>query len=431
MRRAIVFASMWFCLLGIAIRAGAQVNFVDCSGVNSWAYPNISSALANTGNGGVILVFPGTCYEDVGIYNMNNLAIGALSDRVAVQGTFTVYGSDDVYLFSLDFHSSYGDGVSVNSSRNVQLNSCTSSNNPGSGVVAFQDSYVYLGGTGNYSGNGYIGINLQQNSMLVLGLGGQYIFDNNNFFGINASASNLFIWGNSELANNTGGPYYGGNGIHMDEGSRGVLNSQNGDNRIFGNQSAGIFLDSHSTLEITGGAYLGNSFQNYIDDNGPTGIIVQGASQLSLGAAGYITGHSGAAVDIEGNSQVIMSGDNNFIQNNRGPGFNIRANSEADLWGGVITGNDVGVVASSNSSMAVTASLSPNAHGPIQCDSSSYLSITNLTPSMLGPANGCKITGGPGVNPSHTRTQHLAVPNWKPQRDAEDKFRKLASQYHK
>jgi hypothetical protein len=419
------------CFLWAASRASAQL-VVDCSGQTPWAYSSLNSAVADSGNDSYILVYPGTCNDSVGIYNKRNIQIGALwGTRVSLQGGFNIYQSDDIYLYGFDVQSSYGDGINVNSSRNVTLDYCTSSHNAGNGVNAIQDSYVYIGGSGDFSGNGNIGISVQDNSTLVMGWGGWYTFDNNGAFGIEVTQSRFSIWGNTELANNRGGPYYGGNGIHLNGGSSGRLFALNGDNRIFGNQSAGISVDNHSSLEIMGGEFLGNSFQNYIDGNGPTGIVVQSASQVSLVAIGYITNHSGAGVDAEGNSQVNMSGDNNFIQNNHGPGFNIHANSEADLWGGTITGNDVGVVTSSNSSVAVTATLSSNAHGPIQCDSSSYLSITNLTPSMLGPANGCKITGGPGVSPSHTQTQRYSVPDWKPQKDAEDNFRKLASQYHK
>lgn len=431
MRKAIVLPTLWFCLLGSAIRA--QVNVVDCSGVNPdpSIYPSISSALSNTGNGGTILVYPGLCTENLWIVNMSNISIGALWDRIQLEGTVGVQGSNNVLLYGMDVHNSWGDGVEVYASQNVMLDTFSSNNNPGTGVLIFRNSSVNLQGSGTYSGNGGPGIDAEENSILwAEGWSGPIVADNN-LFGIVVSASTISLWGNLELSNNKGGQYWGGDGLLMHGGSRGFIYAQAGDNHIAGNQWAGILLDDHSNLDLSGGSVVGTSYANYVDANGPTGITVQNGSQLRVTSGANVTGHSATGVEVYGNSQVVMAGDQLFVQNNGGPGFNIHGNSEGDIWSGLISGNAVGIAISVNSSVSLTASASSNASGPIQCDSTSYLSTTNLPPSMLGSATGCRISSGPGVNQSYAQVPRVSLPRMKPQKDAEDRFLKLASKYHK
>jgi len=422
-RLLLIAAVLLFCSCGMATRAGAQI-FVDCSGNTPGTYTSINSALAATGNDTYILVYPGTCYETVYISGMRNIFIGAFWDRVALEGQFQIWGSSTVFLYGFDVHNSWGDGVVVDSSGNVMLDTFTSNNNPGTGVLAINGSFVSLQGSGSYSGNGSAGVEAQQGSTIrASGWNGPIVFDNN-LFGISVAASNLHIFGNVELSNNKGSQYYGGNGLLMGSGSRGVIFAYQ-DNQIVGNQWAGINLGGHSSLALVGGEWIGTPYGNHLAGNGVSGIVVQDGSQLQLGSEAFISGHSGAGVDVGGNSQVSMF--DSFVQNNGGPGFNIHNNSEAELWSGLITGNDIGVSSLVNSSVTVTATLSPNAHGAIQCDASAYV----VTWAPLGPASGCKITNGPGVSPSHVQKPHFAAPNSKAQKDAEDRFLKLAAKYHK
>jgi hypothetical protein len=430
-RSSVIAAVVSLCLLCMASGAAAQTNFVDCSGGTTWAYPNISSALSNTGNGGTIFVFPGLCNEDVWIVNMSNIQIGALWDRVALQGTMGIQGSNNVLLYGFDVHNSWGDGVLIYESQNVMLDTFTSNNNPGRGVLVFRNSSVNLQGSGSYSGNGGAGIDVGENSLLFAeGWNGPIVADNN-LFGIHVSSSTISFWGNMELSNNKGGQYWGGVGLLMGQGARGNIYAQAGDNHIAGNQWSGISIGDSSSLNISGGTVIGTPYANYVNGNGPSGILVQTGSQLRLNSGVHVSGHSDTGVDVSSNSQVVMAGVDLDVQNNGGPGFNIRGNSEGDLWNGVISGNSVGVATSANSSVALTATASSNASGPIQCDSTSYLSITNLPPAMLGGATGCRITSGPGVNQSHAQVQHASAPSWKPQKDAEERFLKLAAKYHK
>jgi hypothetical protein len=429
-RLLLIAAVLLFCSFGIASRAGAQTQLVvDCSGSNPGAYPSIGSALAAIGNDVFIFVYPGTCYEDVSISGGRNVFIGPLWDRVALEGQIRIENSSNVFLYGLDVHNYWGgDGVVVDSSGNVMLDTFTSNNNAGAGVLAVNGSFVSLQASGSYSGNGNAGIEAQQGSTIrASGWNGPIVADNN-LFGMTLQASDLNIFGNVELSNNKGSQFWGGNGLLMNTGSRALIWAF-GENYFAGNQFAGIVVDGHSTLSLIGGEWVGTPYGNHVTGNGSTGIIVQNASQLTLGSEAFISGHSGTGVDVGGNSQVTMSSDN-FIQNNGGPGFNIHNNSEAELWQGLITGNDVGVVTSVNSSVTVTATLSPNVRAPIQCDASTYV-VTWAPASSLGPANGCKITNGPGASPSHPQKPHYTPPNSKPQKDAEDKFLKLAAKYHK
>jgi len=357
---------------------------------------------------------------------MKNIAIGAFWDRVALEGQFQIWDSSNIFLYSFDVHNSAGDGVVVAASGNVMLDTFTSNNNAGSGVSANRGSFVSLQASGSYSGNSNAGIAVQENSTLwAQGWAGPIVADNN-LFGINVQGSNLYVWGNVELSNNKGTQFWGGSGLLMGEGSRGAINAHEGDNRISGNQFAGIQLDGHSDLALVGGDWMGTPYGNYLANNGPAGITVQKGSQLTIGTKAFISGHSGAAVEVGSSSHVSMWG--SFIQNNGGPGFSIHNNSEAELWDGSITGNDLGVSSQVNSSVVVGATVSPNAHGPIQCDSSAY-AVTWVVPMSL--ASGCKIIYSPGAGPGRDHKPHYSAPNSKQQRDAEDRFLKLARKYHK
>jgi len=429
-RNLVLGAIVFLFTLFAANRAGAQL-LVDCSGSTSGAYSSINYALSSAWNGASIYVLPGTCYEDVYITNMSNVWIGSWwAGAVVLHGSFTVSGSDNVFLYGFNITSSYGNGINVyHSSRNVMIDSCNSSNNAGYGANINGNSSVYVQGSGNYSGNGNAGIYVSESSTLWLvpwsGIA-PIAVNNNAQFGVNVDQSDLYVYGNVQFENNTGSnPNYGGNGIQLIRGSKGLLLAINGDNVISGNQYAGIFIDSHSVGQLVGGGYLGTSFQNYIQQNGPVGIVVRYGSQLTLATAGYVTGHTEAGIDVYGDSELTTNG-NNFIQNNPGQAaIRLDGNSQAQLYNAVISGNGgPGVEVLGNSSAVVqTDSVTSNSGGAVQCDTSAFLT-TDLTPPQLGLGNLCRTPMLPGIHRFHLDQPQFNPPDWHRQKAFEDAFRK-------
>jgi Right handed beta helix region len=425
-RKFLFGAMMLFGLFFAANRASAQYLLVDCSGATPGAYGSISSAVWAASNGTSIYVYPGTCYEDVNISNLSNFSIGTWwPGAVALHGSFTVNGSNNIFIYGFNVTSAYGSGFNVyHSSRNIMIDSCTSSGNPGYGVNINGNSSVYIQGSGNFSGNANRGIDVSENSTLWLfGWGGPISINDNSQFGINLDQSDLFSYGNVQLENNTGAPY-SGYGVQIIRGSRALFLALNGDNTVSGNQTAGIFIDSHSQAQLVGGSYLGTSFENYVQQNGPSGIVVRYGSQLTLATAGYVTGHSEVGIDVFGNSQLAMYG-NNFIQNNPGQAaIRLDGNSQAQLYNAVISGNGgPGVLILGNSSAVVqTDSVTSNSGGPILCDTSAYL-VTDLAPPVLGSGNACKTPSLPGIHRFHMEHPTFNPPDWRPQKAIEDRYR--------
>jgi hypothetical protein len=118
-------------LFAFPMAARAQFLFVDCSGTNPLAYPTINSALPNAGPGAFIAV-TGTCNESVFLYGSNNLMLGAFFGQTAtLNGNLSINNSQLVYVYGLNITNAFGDGIDVNSSRSVVLDTCTSNGNAG------------------------------------------------------------------------------------------------------------------------------------------------------------------------------------------------------------------------------------------------------------------------------------------------------------
>src|SRR5215467_4650488 len=152
------------CTLGALLMfphvARAQFLVVDCTGVDPFAFPNINSALfAVAGPGAFIFVEAGPCNESVFLNGANNLTLAAPFGQTAnINGNVSINNSQNVFLGGLNVTNPFGDGIDVNSSRSVVLDSCTSNGNAGTGLSAGQSSDIAIIATGAFSNNGGYGI---------------------------------------------------------------------------------------------------------------------------------------------------------------------------------------------------------------------------------------------------------------------------------
>jgi len=127
-----------------------QYYFVDCTGVNSWEYPSITSALGVAGPGSIILV-TGPCNENVAINSALNLNIGAWYGQTAsINGNVSIFGSSAVFLYGLNVTNPSGDGFDITSSHVVTLDTCTANTNLLFGLSAGGGSDVTIQGPSSF-----------------------------------------------------------------------------------------------------------------------------------------------------------------------------------------------------------------------------------------------------------------------------------------
>ncbi len=330
----------WFVtlilFLGLAAAAhGQQYLYVDCSGSNPNDYPTISSALANVSGPGAYILVMGACTENVAVSNALNLSIGAWYGQTAnLTGSITVSASQGVFLYGLNVTNSSGNGFTIETSRSVILQSCSSNSNQLLGLRAESLSDVSVVGPSSFDHNGTGGIYLDNNSILE----------------INDWA------GPTDISNNHG-----------------------------------FFLQENAELSLWN---CEQAYQSSVLNNGPVGISAGLGSQVTFYADAQISGHTGSGIEIYGNSQLRIQG-NNLISANgtasdaRSAGIVVDGNSEAYLRGGQITSNQgPGILALVNSSADFTgATFSSNSGGVINCDSSAYM-VSDMATGLGNPAAG-------------------------------------------
>jgi hypothetical protein len=402
---------------------------VDCSGNTPGAYTSINAVMPLlTDRSGIYLV-PGTaCNEAVTLSRFNNIWLGTLAGSSAtLNGTLDIEFSDSIYVQSLTMHSPSGDGISVNDSRAVVFDSCSSSGNPGNGLTVSDGSTVTVQAYGSYDFNGATGIYVSLNSTLhLLAWGGLLDLSSNGQRGLYIDRSVFDNLGNLSITDN-GGDY----GLDMEGRSTGLVMPIFGSNIISNNPGGGIHFAEDSQLSLGGWA----PYTNVVQGNGPVGIAVGYGGQLTLFGQTQIQDHSSAGIDVYGNSQLaILSGVPNQITHNgigtdtARAGIRIDGNSQAYVRDAVITQNGgPGILERVNSSVDVaTSTLSSNAGGPIVCDGSAVL-VSDLPPSALSSANSCKVGGPPG---HHNRNASLNVPNWKQQKALSDKMHAMVAKLH-
>lgn len=430
-----ISALICLCMLGAPNRAAAQYNqwfTVDCSGNTPGAYPSINSLLPSlTDRSGIYLV-PGTaCTEAVTLSRFDNIWLGTqVGSTATLNGTLDIEFSDSIFVQSLTMHSPTGDGITVNDSRAVVFDACSSSGNPGNGLFIGGGSSVTVEAYGSYDFNGGAAISAGLNSTLqLLAWGGLLDLSSNSQRGLVIDRSVFSSFGNVSITNN-GGTY----GVDMEGRSTGLIMPIFGPNIISNNIGGGVHVAENSQLSL-GGAPSWAPYTNNVQGNGLVGITVGYGGQLTLFGETQIQDHSSAGIDVYGNGQLaILSGvPNQILHNGFGTdatraGIRLDGNSQAYVRDAVITqSGGPGILELINSSLDLAGStLTSNAGGPVACDGSAVL-VSDLPPSALGPANSCKVGGS---SSHHNDNSHFNVPNWKQQKALSDKIHAAVAKVH-
>ncbi len=402
----------------IAVSARAQNLVVDCTGQNQNAYHSINDALANMPfqAAQVVMQVTGTCHEVVYLGQVRNLMIAApLGQRATIQGdgvsfaTLYVDASTGIYLYGLNITGAGSDGMSVGPGAEVRMDSCTFQNNPGNGMSVSDDSSVLIY-SASFTGNGR-GINIGANSTVdhaSWALGSVMMSANTNS-GLWLSGGRYSTGGNTTIQNNGFGATTVNDGFGTLVYGAGQVQFGNyaGPNLITGNRTGGVSLNENGEVSFWGGT-------NTVTNNGGTGIQGRSGSQLTLAGNVEVSGHTAFGLDIsskshafidassaanvihnngtgslpvragiriDGNSQLLLSGPNQIVQNG-GPGVLGDINSSIDVSGSTISGNQsegIRLLHQTVLNLGSGVSLSGNGGAAITCDSTSLL----IAPSNL------------------------------------------------
>jgi len=405
---------------------------VDCSGNDPNAFPSINSALPYATPGSSIIV-TGTCNENVSLYGMNGLNLGAWwGQTAAINGTVSINNSTLIYLYGLNITSSSGDGVSVGGSRNVVLDTCTSNGNAGAGLNAYSMSEVLVNTSGSFNGNGNGGIRIFGNSLVALNAWGGLIDISNNIGpGVWSSQGEFNTNGHTTIANNQlGPPQSAGAGIQLFGGSRAQIGAFLGPNIIQGNPAGGASISEGSEA-----SFWGFGQPNIIQGNGPVGVSVNLGSQATFFGSVEITNNSDVGVDAYANSQAYFFGSNKVQGNgtasgSRSAGVRVDGNSEAFLRGGDVSQNvGPGLLALVNSSFDFTGvTFSGNSSGIVTCDSSSVM-ISDLNGPSSTPPAGVHCVTPHALGNRHINRTAPPVPDLSAYKAMQAKYRKLATRH--
>ena len=375
-----------FLLCPTGVRA--QYVIVDCTGVNTSAYPSINAALPNAPPGSFILV-TGPCTENVSLSGLNALNLGAYYGQTAtLNGSISINNSQNVFLYGLNVTNTGGDGVSVSNSRSISVNVCSSSGNAGVGLRVGGMSDVTIGASGAFDHNAGGGMNITGNSIVTLvAWAGPVDISNNVGAGAFVSQANFSTLGSTTITNNTlNGAFNPGYGLDLRGGGRAQIGALFGPNVISGNQNGGVSLQENAEI-----SFWSIGQPNQIQGNGPVGVLAGFGSQVTFAdisgpLAALITDHTSAGVDLYANSQAYFLGANQVLRNgtltnHRSAGIRVDGNSEVFLRGGqVAQNNGPGILALVNSSADSTGvSFAGNAQGGVITSDSSSSMVSDLT----------------------------------------------------
>ncbi|HEX4783196.1 MAG TPA: right-handed parallel beta-helix repeat-containing protein [Candidatus Sulfotelmatobacter sp.] len=420
-------------LLWLTLGTGAHAQLiVDCTGADSSAYPSINAALPNAVPGSSIIV-TGPCSENVSLYGVNGLNLGAWWGQTAViNGSISINNSTSIYLYGFNVTNPSGNGINVGSSKGVVVDTCTSNGNAGIGLNAYLMSDVTVSATGAFDNNASGGINIGTDALVSLvAWAGLIDISNNVGPGVYASQAAFWTLGHTTIANNMlGSPQGAGLGIMLLGGARAQVGALFGPNIIQGNPAGGASIGEGSEV-----SFWSAGQPNVIQSNGTTGVSVNVGSQATFFEGAQITDHTGAGVDVYGNSQANFFGANQVLRNGTSTdplsaGIRLDGNSEALLRGGAISQNNgPGLLALVNSSADFSGvTFSGNAGGIITCDSTATMISDLALPSSTPPAGvRCKSSHALG-NRAVARTQP-ATPDTSAYRIQQAKYKKIATKH--
>jgi hypothetical protein len=417
------------CGLFLPFQAGAQT-LVDCTGTNPGAYPTISAALAANPGPAVTILITGPCHEDVHIVTQLNLYLGANWGQTAsLTGSLSINNSSDVYIYGMNISNSSVDGVAVNASSGVTLDSCTSNGNAGAGLSALSSDVAVIAPAA-FDRNALYGINVNGNGSVTMGGStGNMEINNNAGDGVFVSTGLFSTLGNTTIANNSAIPNSNnlGFGVDMRGSSRAQFGALFGPNLIEGNQGGGLSLQENSEVSLWS---VGPT--NTVQANGPVGISANFGSQVTLYDDAVIFGHSGPALDIGSNSQAYLFGTNQIYNNGsssdpRSAAVRLDGNSEAFIRGGKISQNHgPAILALVNSSADFTGvTFGGTSGGTITCDSSAYMVSDLSTASSANSGVNCRTPHNLGNR--HWVATAPQIPDWSVYKARQDRARKAAT----
>jgi hypothetical protein len=237
---------------------------VDCTGASPWAYPSINAALPNATPGAFIFV-TGPCTENVSLNDVSQLNLGSYSGQPAtLNGSISIFNSENVSLYGLNVTNASGDGVSVYNSRGISLNISSSSGNAGVGLVVGGMSDVSIYAYGAFDHNGRGGINIGGNSMVTASQA--------YFLGINQ------VIGNGTLADPRSA------GIRVDGNSEAFFRG----GQVAQNNGPGILALVNSSVDFTGATFTGNAGGEIIDCDSSSWMISDLALPNRVPPAGVV-----------------------------------------------------------------------------------------------------------------------------------------------
>jgi len=378
-------------VLAVLLPATGQAQLVvDCTGNTPGAFPSINAALPSAGAGTAIFVVAGPCNESLQLAGSTDLFIGTYngSPSVAINGSINVSDSHGVYFHGLNITSATGDGINVTQSQALIIDTCTSNGNAGNGLSLGNAAEVLVIAPASFDGNSGSGINLYGNSYAQLNSwNGQPVdISNNHSEGVWASQASFTAFGLTNIANNWGV------GMQLFGGARVQMGTQAGPNTLTGNQQGGVAVEENSEI-----SFFNFGGQTYIQNNGPVGVSASFGGQVTLYGGVEISGHTGPALDLSGNSQADLLGANTLHNNGaagdpRSAAIRLDGNSELFLRSGTIAQNiGPAILALVNSSVDVAGgSFISNSGGIAACDSSSYIVSDLVTGHDTAPGVACR-----------------------------------------
>jgi len=425
-----VLVCLFFC--GIASTVAHAQSIVDCTGSTPGAYTSINAALQNAAPGSSILI-TGPCNENVSLYGVTGINLGAWWGQTAViNGSLSITNSTSIYVYGLNVTNPSGNGINVGSSKGIVLDTCTSNRNAGVGLSAFLLSDVTVSATAVFDNNGSGGISVGTDALVnLVGWAGLIDISNNVGPGVFSSQAAFWTLGNTTIENNMlGSPQGAGLGIMLLGASKAQVGALFGPNVIQGNPTGGASIGEGSEI-----SFWSAGQPNLIQSNGATGVSVNLGSQATFFDGAQITDHTGAGVDVYGNSQANFFGANQILRNGTSTdplsaGIRIDGNSEALLRGGTVSQNNgPGLLALVNSSADFTGvTFSGDSGGTITCDSTATMISDLALPNTTPPAGvRCKTPHALG-NHRVTRTQP-ASPDTSAYRAQQARYKKIATKH--